>query len=417
MSGVFGRESMVAPAHLPPGYAENVKKTADVVVVGGGIIGCSVTRELAMAGVDVMLIERSEIAAGASGRNHGLLFYPQDQRTDDLFRASRAVYEHLEDESTLRLSLDRTPRGFIILVTQESEWAAAEAEAKACAVGGVEVSQMSRDDVLREEPNVTPSVLGGWFIEDGFRLDPAALTLATALSAREAGAEVLTHTDVKQVLLEGDRVTGVATDNGIVSSPTVVDAAGPWAPKLARTVGADLPITGARGWLLLTRAVPPLTNHLLESSGWHLTAGDPGPKAVTVQGYGRGEHPADPDIGMLIQQNATGHVLLGGSRLASTREDPEGHEVTREIATRAAAALPALADVEVIAVWSGVRPMSRDGLPFIGAVDGIEGFFVVGGHGGQGVMLGAGSARLAAEMLTGETTFTDPAAFAPCRGS
>ena len=389
-----------------------MKKSADIIVVGGGIIGCSTARELALAGADVLLLERNEIAAGASGRNHGLLFYPQDTRTEDLFRMSRTIYSQLDEETSLKLSLDREPRGFIILVTHESEWAAAEAEAKACAVGGVEVSQLSSEELIAEEPNVNRAVLGGWFINDGYRLDPAALTLATALGAREAGAEVITHTDVKQVLMEGDRVTGVATDEGLVAADIVVDAAGPWAPKLARTVGADLPITGARGWLLLTRAVEALTNHLIESSGWHLTAGDPGPKPITVEGYGRGEHPASPDIGMLIQQNATGHILLGGSRLASTREDPEGHEATREIASRAAAAVPRLANIEIINVWSGVRPMSRDGLPMIGPLPGVEGFFFVGGHGGQGVMLGAGSGRLAAQMIMGETAYTDPRSFA-----
>lgn len=388
-----------------------MRKSADVIVVGGGIIGCSTARELALAGAEVLLLERSEIAAGASGRNHGLLFYPQDTRTDDLYRMSRTIYSQLDEETSLKLSLDREPRGFIILVTHESEWAAAEAEAKACAVGGVEVSQLSPEELTAQEPNVNRAVLGGWFINDGYRLDPAALTLATALGAREAGAEVETHTDVKQVLVHGDRVTGVATDEGLVTAGIVVDAAGPWAPKLARTVGADLPITGARGWLLLTRAVEPLTNHLIESSGWHLTAGDPGPKTITVEGYGRGEHPAAPDIGMLIQQNATGHILLGGSRLASTREDPEGQEVTREIASRAASAVPAIANIEIINVWSGVRPMSRDGLPMIGPLPGIEGFFVVGGHGGQGVMLGAGSGRLAAQTILGQDPFTDVAQF------
>lgn len=392
-----------------------MRTNADVVIVGGGIIGCAVAAELAGSGVDVILCERNELAHGASGRNHGLVFYPQDPISDPLYRESLAMYREMGQSQKVNISLDDKPRGFVILVETEEEWIAAEAEAKACEVGGVRVERFDAGQLRREEPNVGPQMLGGWFIDDGYRLDPAALTLAFGLMARDRGADVRTHIDVKQVILKGDRVTGVATDQGLISAPVVVDAAGHWAPKLARTVGADLAITGARGWLLLTRAIPPIANHLLESSGWHLSAGDPGPTEVTVGGYASGELPSAPDIGLLIQQNATGHVLLGGSRLSSMREDPEGHEVALEIAQRASRAVPGLAQVPLTGVWSGVRPMSRDGLPLIGWLGSVEGFFVCGGHGGQGVMLGGGSARLAAQMIRGAETYTSPQPFEPSR--
>ncbi|MCA1841011.1 MAG: NAD(P)/FAD-dependent oxidoreductase [Actinomycetota bacterium] len=392
-----------------------MKTTADVVVVGGGIIGCSVARELARRSFDVVLVERHEIAAGASGRNHGLVFYPQDPRTESLYRQSFSIYRELAT-GELDLAFDERPRGFIVMVSDESEWAAAELEAKACAVGGVSIHEMTADDVRREEPNVAP-LLGGWFIDDGYRLDPAVLTLAMALDARSAGADVNTHIDVKSVITHHGKVSGVATDQGIVSAPMVVDAAGPWAPKLARSVGVNLAISGARGWLLLTEALDPIANHLLESSGWHLTAGDPGPQRTSLATYADESSRPVTDIGLLIQQNRTGHVLLGGSRIPSLRDDPEGHDVTLEIARRAVTAIPMLADVGVSAVWSGVRPMSRDGLPLIGKVGGIEGLFIAGGHGGQGVMLGAGSARLLAEIITEETHFTDATDFDPSRAS
>ena len=92
-----------------------------------------------------------------------------------------------------------------------------------------------------------------------------------------------------------------------------------------------------------------------------------------------------------------------------------GSGVVGEIARRAAALVPALGDLGVTGAWSGVRPTSPDGLPLIGWVPGIEGLFVAGGHGGQGVTLGAGSARLAAQMLLGVEPFTDPALYDPGR--
>lgn len=392
-----------------------MSKYPDVVVVGGGIIGCSTALTLAQLGASVTVFERREIAHGASGRNHGLIFYPQNPLSDPLYQASHEAYREIASASPLDIGMDSKPRGFIVIVAAEEQWEAAEKEARSCEAGGVRIERMDAASLAEAEPNLTTAMLGGWFIEDGYRLDPAALTLAIALKARDAGAEIKTNADVKQIVVENGRVIGVATDEGFVWSKVVVDAAGPWAPQLARTVGVDLAITGARGWLLLTRQLPSITDHLIESAGWHLSAGDPGPADITVDGYAKGAHPEDPDVGLLIQQNANGHVLLGGSRLASTGEDAEGQQVTRKIAEHSVRAMPCLAEVPIIAVWSGVRPMSRDGLPLIGWVPGVEGLFVNGGHGGQGVMLGAGSGLLAAQMITGHACFTAQSPFDPGR--
>ncbi|HYO00233.1 MAG TPA: FAD-dependent oxidoreductase [Actinomycetota bacterium] len=388
-----------------------MRRSAGVVVVGGGVIGCSVASELARLGADVMLLESREIAHGASGRNHGLVFYPQNPLTDPLYRLSHSMYRELAASTELNISLDEDPLGFIILVSTEDQWAAAEIEAQACATGGVRVERMDREQLRAAEPNVADDTLGGWFIEDGYRLDPRALTMALALGARARGAEVRTHVDVKQILVKDGKATGVVCDDGIVSVDSVVLAGGPWTPKLARSAGVDLPMSGARGWLMLVTPQGHICNHLLESSGWHLMAGDPGPGVITAGGYGEGRLP-EPDIGLLIQPSANGNLLLGGSRIPSLRQDPEGSEVAQMIARKAVAAVPALAGAEVREVWSGVRPMSRDGLPILGWAPEVEGLFIATGHGGQGVMLGAGSGRLVAEMITGAEPFTDPAPFA-----
>jgi glycine/D-amino acid oxidase-like deaminating enzyme len=388
-----------------------MRKSAEVVVVGGGVIGCSVASALSAMGADVLLLESREIAHGASGRNHGLVFYPQNPLTDPLYRLTHQMYRDLSAGSEVNISLDPEPMGFFILVSTEDQWAAAEIEAKACAVGGVRVERLDRDQLLAAEPKVAESMLGAWYIDDGYRLDPRALTMAMVLNARAAGAEVRTHVDVKQILVREGRTTGVICDEGIVSAGTVVLAGGPWSPKLARSAGVDLPMSGARGWLMLVTPRGEICSHLLESSGWHLMAGDPGPKQVTAGAYGEGRLP-EPDIGLLIQPTANGNLLLGGSRIPSLRQDPEGSEVAQMIARKAVAAVPALDGAEVREVWSGVRPMTRDGLPILGWAPEVEGLYVATGHGGQGVMLGGGSGRLVAEMITGRTPFVDPAPFA-----
>ena len=134
-------------------------------------------------------------------------------------------------------------------------------------------------------------------------------------------------------------------------------------------------------------------------------------------------------LGSLIQQNRDGHILLGGSREQALSEEPLGADVgaatageadggagvVGEIARRAATLVPALGELGVTGAWSGVRPTTPDDLPIIGWVPAVDGLFVAGGHGGAGVVLGGGSARLAAQLLVGETPFTDPAPFDPAR--
>jgi glycine/D-amino acid oxidase-like deaminating enzyme len=133
-------------------------------------------------------------------------------------------------------------------------------------------------------------------------------------------------------------------------------------------------------------------------------------------------------LGSLVQQNRDGRILLGGSREHALSEEPLGADagardgdadggagVVGEIARRAAALVPALGELGVTGAWSGVRPTSPDSFPIIGWVPGVDGLFVAGGHGGAGVVLGGGSARLAAQLLVGETPFTDPTPFDPAR--
>jgi D-hydroxyproline dehydrogenase subunit beta len=407
---------MVAPHYPDPsGSLGPVRTVADVVVIGGGIIGAATAAELAAVGADVVLIERDALASAASGRNHGLLFYPQNPITEPLYRISLEMYRQVAQESPINVFLDERPVGFIILVKDEEDWYPATLEAEACSPGGISFEKLKREELLAEEPNLSPNLMGGVHVRDGLRVDPQALTTAFAYRAREAGAEVIPRTEVKQILIDNGQVTGVATDAGLVTSPEVVLAAGPWCARLAASSGLDLPIWGVRGWLIMTSAAPKLCNHIIGSAGWHLIAGMNGPSRVTVEALSSGALSEPPQMGTLIQQNPSGHVLLGGSRVASIRDEPEDAQAPRRIAERAVGIMPALGRLPVSYVWSGVRPMSPDGLPLIGPVPGVRGLYVCGGHGGQGVILGGGSGKLVTQMLIGAEPFMNAEPFSPGR--
>lgn len=382
-----------------------------MVVVGGGIIGCACAYALAAGGANVTLLERGELAAGASGRNHGLLLSPLDPVLVPMASASTAVYEQIRHGAPVPFGLDPSPIGFLMVAAEEGEVPAAQAEAEAAASCGVGIERLDQPAMRDLEPSLAPDLAEGWLLEDGRRLDPAALTVALALLAQEHGAEIRRHVTVRALLQDGDAVRGVVTDEGRVRADAVVVAAGPWSGSLLRRLGIHLPVTGARGWLVHLSPDRPALSRLVNRAGWHVIGEESGLAAKRADAVSQ-SYP-HPDVGSLLQPNADGTLLAGGSRQPAITGEPEDHTVPRQIIRRAIRLVPSLADAAVLAAWWGIRPMTPDGRPVIGQVR--DGLYVATGHGGQGVILGGGTARLVASMIEGGSSPFDPAPFVPAR--
>jgi D-hydroxyproline dehydrogenase subunit beta len=381
-----------------------------VVVVGGGVIGASCAYALARNGIRVTLIERSELAAGASGRNHGLLLHPTDPVLVPLARATFALYDELAAVAPLPLRLDPEPIGFLLVAGERaSERAAGRAQAEDAATCGVPVRPLDADDLRDVEPDLAPDLVEGWLLEDARRLDPAALTVSLALLAAEAGADVRRHTTVRALLSRGDRVRGVATDRGQIEADAVVIAAGPGSGALLRGAGVILPTAAARGWLVHLGPGRGGPRRLVERAGWHPLPEEeavPPLRADALAGGGAGA-----DVGTIVHPAVDGTFLAGGSRQHAA--EPGDGTVPARIARGAVDLFPGLAGAPVLASWWGVRPMSPDGRPLIGGVR--EGLIVATGHGSQGVILGGASGSLVASILLGEAPEIDPAPFDPRR--
>src|SRR6266511_630530 len=242
-----------------------------VIVVGGGAIGCACAAELAARGASVTLLERHELAAGASGRNHGLLLSPLDPALVPMAQASAENYEELAKNSPLPFRMDREPVGFLLVASDDdAERASGKEEAEAAAACGVPVLAVDAGEIHRLEPGLASDLVEGWLLEDARRLDPAALTVALALRGRRDGAEVRTATVVRSLITDGDAVRGVVTDEGMLEGDVVVVAAGPWTPSLLRTVGVRLPISGGRGWLVHLAPQRSVVSRLVSRAGWHV---------------------------------------------------------------------------------------------------------------------------------------------------
>jgi len=382
---------------------------SDVVIIGGGIIGASCAYELARSGASVTLLERDELAAGASGRNIGFFGLPWDPTLDPMARSSLELYLEVTADPPVPVHFDREPIGTLAVAIDEDEAAMVREEAAAAGRAGLRAERLDAAALKDLEPEVTADVSEAWLFQEGRRVDPGGLTLALAELARRAGATIRHHLSGRRLLSRGESVTGVVTDEGILDCDTVVLAAGPWSTGLLRPLGIHIRVTGARGWLIQLAPPRPLLSHWVEGSARTLWRREVEP--VTARDFSEGG--ARDDVGAVIQPSPDGTIVAGTSREAALAWNAEDLHVARAVAGCVIRLLPALADAPVLGTWSGIRPMSPDERPFIGWLR--PGLFAATGHGSEGVILGGGTAVLVAAMVEGREPPLDPTPFDPLR--
>jgi D-hydroxyproline dehydrogenase subunit beta len=289
----------------------------------------------------------------------------------------------------------------LVLAVEEDELPAARAYAEA--VGGVEVD-------LKADPWFADDLAGGFVVDGGRTLDAMGATTALAEAARQAGAEFRLRCETKRIVVSGGRVTGLATDEGVLRCERVVLATGPWLRVLLRAVGADVPVTASRGWLLETGPVDSPPRYAIEQALWPVQdemAGIVGSPSVREVAEGAAAEPGI--VSLLLGAKPGGRCLIGTSLRRSLLDDPEGPETVRRLAERAARVSPALEDVAVVAAWSGRRAHTPDGLPVVGSIPGIEGLAVAGGFSSIGMVTAPAACR---RLATGDTGLFEPSRFA-----
>lgn len=200
----------------------------DVLIVGGGVIGCAVAYELAKEGLRVTLLERAGLCAGASGAN-GTLIWPQAMHRGmalDLTLACARVFPTLGEELGADIEYRRT--GGMVAIETETQWTQmAEYVAGQPAVG-LHAELLDGAEARRREPLLAPALRGAMFAEHGGTINPFRLTLGYAHAARVRGATLVTGTEVLLLLRRGDRIAGVRTSTGDVESELVILAGGAW---------------------------------------------------------------------------------------------------------------------------------------------------------------------------------------------
>ena len=371
------------------------KGSADVVIIGGGVIGLAIARGLALRGVrEVCLIERATLGTEASFAAAGMLL-PQVEADaeDDFFKLacrSRDLYPSfaaaLREETGVDVELDTT--GTIYLALNEHDQEEIEKRYRWQTNAGLAVELLTAASARELEPCVSESAFGALRFPNDIQVENRRLLSALANSVNNLGVTVLTETNVESLLIERSRATGVQTCRGPIRCKSIVLAAGTWSTVLLRSSGLPDPaVQPVRGQMICLESKPQLTRHVLYSP----------------RGYIVPRHDGRLLAGSTSENAGFAKRVTAGGISSILRN-------TLEIS-------PAIAILPVVDTWAGLRPRPADGLPVLGACGEIDGVIYATGHYRNGILLAPLTAELITEFIVAGVTSPLLAPFSPDRFS
>ena len=354
--------------------------SADVVVIGGGIVGTSAAAFLAEAGQSVILVEREGLASAASGANSGVVQHPFDPILATLYRSTIDLYRELSLTST-SFKLAERPAGLLFVAGHE-EAVRDEAASVTAAFPELQADVLDPAALQKLEPSLAPG-LWACRVDIGYPVWPGASTYAYATLAEERGVTIRMGR-AATLSREGDQVSGVVVDGWHIRSGNVLVAAGPWTPGVIDPGGAWRPVRALWGSVVeIELADAP--GHVLEQAGISASIG-----------AAAGEHgPRNHDFSLV---SVPGVSVVGSTFLD---DEPDPREWREPILRFAARFVPGIIDAPIRGVRACPRPLSADGLPLVGAVPGRGNLYVCAGHGPWGISTGPGSARLVTDLMLG----------------
>jgi len=350
--------------------------TADVVIIGGGVMGASTAYHLAKKGCnDVLLLEREPFfGTQATGKCAGGIRYQFGTEINvQLSKISLPMLHRFEEE--LDQPIDFTICGYLFLLTRPEDVAVFKRTLEMQHRLGVGTEWLEPPEIAELVPGVNlTGVLGGTFNADDGLADPSSVVQGYVSGASTLGARLMTDVEVTGILAEGDRVTGVVTDQGCVSTRTVVNAAGPWAQGVGEIAGVELPIIPVRRQIVVT-----------------------GPLTAIPDDF-----PFVIEFERSLYFHREGQGILTG--MSNPNESPgfdQSVDRVWELVHLEAAVerLPPLESAGLASRWAGLYEVSPDAHPILGSVPQLEGFFCINGFSGHGFMHGPVCGLLLAEEI------------------
>jgi glycine/D-amino acid oxidase-like deaminating enzyme len=425
----------MAPRVDPVASDEAVPPRADVVIIGGGIIGTSAALFLAQKGISVALCEKGHIAGEQSSRNWGWCRkMARDPREIPLIIESLRLWERMNE--TVEAETGFRTCGIMYLGETEADLArlatwldhAREYQLDTHVIGGAEVAERL--------PGLAKKWAGALYTPSDGKGEPGLAAPAIASAARRHGAAVLTQCAVRGVETAGGRISGVVTERGRIACQSVVLAGGAWSRLFCGNLGVELPQLKVLGSVMRTEKVD--GGPEISASGGLFGYRKRLDGGYTVATLGVRTIDLVPDSFRLALDYLPATRLHWkklrfrfGARFAEEWRmkrrwnldeatpfeavrtlDPAGDPFVLDRARASIAeSFPAFRDVKIAETWGGMIDVMPDAIPVISAVDAVPGFFIATGFSGHGFGIGPGAGRLVADMVAGGPTLVDPTPF------
>ena len=376
-----------------------MKTTADVVIVGGGCMGCSVAWHLAQRGItDVVLLEReTQLATGSTGKNAGGVRHQFSHPANiELSKESIGLIARFEE--VVGVPIDFHQDGYLFLLSKQAQVDTFRKNMALQQRHGIDVRWVSNDEARELAPGLDlTGVKGATYCPQDGVADPNGVTMGFAKGAQSQGVEIVREAEVTGVRLDAHRVAEVRTSKGNISTPVVVNAAGPWAKSIGRMIGVDVPVEPERRHIFI--ASPP------GGGPWDAP-------------HHRGRVPASKIL--VIDFDTTFYFHREGGGLLFGMGDPDerpGFDITvrwdflPKVIEVAMQRLPALADAAVSHAWAGLYEMTPDHNPIIGPSADVEGFYTIAGFSGHGFQHAPAAGRILADLIAGRDPKFDVSPF------
>ena len=352
--------------------------TADAVIIGGGVMGCSILYNLAGRGMtNTVLLERDVLASGSTGRSQAILrMHYSNEVTTRLAWDSLAILKDFDQ--IVGPPSGYTPTGYFIIVGPQDRAAMEENVAMQRSVG-VDTSLITAEDVREIAPMVEPGDRESFAYEpDSGYADPYSVTTGYANAAREKGARVLSGSPASGVEITGDRVTAVLTADERIETPVAVVAAGPWSGPFLESIGVQIQLQPIRHQVIMLRRPQDLVpDHPIIGDVVNDMSPRPDVGNLTLIGVGENEA-ADPD----------------------TFNQGVDMPVVERTFDRLVRRMPGMAQALFRGGWSGLFTTTPDWHPVLDRVDGIEGLYLAVGFSGHGFKLSPMVGVVMSELIT-----------------
>ncbi|MBI4835082.1 MAG: FAD-binding oxidoreductase [Planctomycetes bacterium] len=393
-------------------------KSADIVIIGGGVFGTSVAYHLAQSGLpvplrgtqagakNIILLEKDLLGSGATGKAAGLTIRQWTTELDiALVNGSLEIYKSLPGiNSAFRQT------GLVYLASTADDDKYLTQSELLIKTAGVRYSRWDKAAIKKNLPWMATDIFtAGLYTPDDGYIDPYQIVSAFASLARKKGVEFWEKTEAIAIDVSDNKVSGVKTSQGYISTPLIINAAGAWAKKVGALAGLNLPLKPYRTQIAV----------LCQSGA---TATERRMAVLKPKHKLPNNFTAVYDMAKNVYfHEETGGLLLAGDGTTETEENPDQYKqrgddkFLSEIADKISSLIPGMSEAGVVKSWAGLCMATPDRLPVLGPVKELEGFWIAGGDNGYGFMRAGMLGKLLAEILRGDKSSLDISLLSPER--